>query len=151
MIDDWISSRMSAIKPLQFCIIQTWKRFQISPGLQQKLILECRQWSKSLLIPVLSFYEIIKGYIPFYFNSINLITYLFSPCKMISPHSAAYVSEMRKVSSESDSIVGFGEEGNATRHYTEVRFQFRYQSRKFIAKTGCLSFISMKKSDYDQF
>ena len=43
---------------------------------------------------------------------------------MISPHSAAYVSEMRKVSSESDSIVGFGEEGNATRHYTEVRFQF---------------------------
>lgn len=42
-----------------------------------------------------------------------------SPCKMISPHSAAYVSEMRKVSSESDSIVGFGEEGNATRHYTE--------------------------------
>ena len=49
---------------------------------------------------------------------------VLSPCKMISPHSAAYVSEMRKVSSESDSIVGFGEEGNATRHYTEVRFQF---------------------------
>ena len=44
---------------------------------------------------------------------------------MISPHSAAYVSEMRKVSSESDSIVGFGEEGNATRHYTEVRFQLK--------------------------
>ena len=42
---------------------------------------------------------------------------------MISPHSAAYVSEMRKVSSESDSIVGFGEEGNATRHYTEARFK----------------------------
>ena len=41
-----------------------------------------------------------------------------------------------KVSSESDSIVGFGEEGNATRHYTEVRFQFKYWSllRKFIAK-----------------
>ena len=47
---------------------------------------------------------------------------------MISPHSAAYVSEMRKVSSESDSIVGFGEEGNATRHYTEVRFQFSHGS-----------------------
>ena len=79
-----------------------------------------------------------------FFNSINLITYLFSPCKMISPHSAAYVSEMRKVSSESDSIVGFGEEGNATRHYTEVRFQFDYWSllRKFIVKTN---------SDYDQF
>ena len=70
---------------------------------------------------------------------------------MISPHSAAYVSEMRKVSSESDSIVGFGEEGNATRHYTEVRFQLRYKSWKFIGKTGCLSLISMKKSDYDQF
>ena len=26
---------------------------------------------------------------------------------------------MRKVSSESDSIVGFGEDGNVTRHYTE--------------------------------
>lgn len=62
---------------------------------------------------------------------------------MISPHSAAYVSEMRKVSSESDSIVGFGEEGNATRHYTEVRFQFDYWSlSKFIVK---------QNSDYDQF
>merc|ERR1712113_94071 len=36
-----------------------------------------------------------------------------SPCKIISP--SGYVSEMRKVSSESDSIVGFGEDGNVTR------------------------------------
>ena len=65
----------------------------------------------------------------------NLL-YLFSPCKMISPHSAAYVSEMRKVSSESDSIVGFGEEGNATRHYTEVRFQFKLVPTRAISHKG---------------
>ena len=32
---------------------------------------------------------------------------------------AGYGADVRKVSSESDSIVGFGEEGNASRHYTE--------------------------------
>ena len=44
---------------------------------------------------------------------------IFSPCK--SPNVTVYApGDLRKASSEaSDSIVGFGEGGHVTRHYTE--------------------------------
>ena len=53
------------------------------------------------------------------FLSFFLNNRLFSPCK--SPQVTVYApGDLRKASSEaSDSIVGFGEGGHVTRHYTE--------------------------------